>query len=542
MPTVADLERLQALVTRLVPLASAQPRTLIRAEDWNLVVGALIELARSVLAADGAAAVGPHDHTDQVQLSWLDGRLRSLLEQGPLTDPASQARVGALERRLTSTAATLDGVRGGLADVRARVDDVTTRDLVREADVTKVRRTVEALGDSRGDVLGLRESLQALREDLQRAIEVGRQLEVDGQPLDVPALVARVGELETLREHLTMPDGRPLDAAELERRLTELTNTLVTEQELDEALSQFHPQLSADESARLKEDILGAADARVASAVDGLRRELGATIDRRLADVDGRVAGAVQAALPGVREQIVGDVRTEITDAVAAGAATQQAFTERAVAERAEAVTRDLTAAIDQVAASVPAAAEAEVGRQLEAQLPELQAGIAALGQRADGLDARAGAVEGGLAEHATVLSGLQAALTDLSTRLDRQIAAVLDKAGANAQQLVDDATARLRTELGQLADQLVADRVAGAINDIRGEMREIARDEVGAALPEIDKRMERILDRELADRILAVFKLDFEKKGPLFQLIRKAMSAPAAPNPAKRAPRKSPP
>jgi hypothetical protein len=95
---------------------------------------------------------------------------------------------------------------------------------------------VESAGDARQDVLTLRQSLEVIRGDVRRAVEVGEQLEVEGQPLDVHALVARVVELEQLRERLRLPSGALLDAAALELRLTELTTTLVTEEELDEAI------------------------------------------------------------------------------------------------------------------------------------------------------------------------------------------------------------------------------------------------------------------------------------------------------------------
>ena len=45
MPT-SDLEQVSGLVTRLLTLTQAAPGTLIRAQDWNTVVGGLVELAR----------------------------------------------------------------------------------------------------------------------------------------------------------------------------------------------------------------------------------------------------------------------------------------------------------------------------------------------------------------------------------------------------------------------------------------------------------------------------------------------------------------
>ena len=82
MPTVADLERLDALVKRLVPLADVQRGELIQAQQWNLVVGALIEVARAVLAEEREGHVAAHGHPDQVTPGWLDPRLRTLVERG----------------------------------------------------------------------------------------------------------------------------------------------------------------------------------------------------------------------------------------------------------------------------------------------------------------------------------------------------------------------------------------------------------------------------------------------------------------------------
>ena len=93
MPTVAQLDRLKALVDRLTPLTQIQRGELIRAQDWNDVVGMLLEVARAVLAEDAAEqTVPPHEHPDQVKSSWLDPSLRAIMERGPLSDPAQNAR------------------------------------------------------------------------------------------------------------------------------------------------------------------------------------------------------------------------------------------------------------------------------------------------------------------------------------------------------------------------------------------------------------------------------------------------------------------
>ena len=133
MATSAELERLDALTKQLTPLTRTQAGALIRAQDWNAVVGALIDVARAILgSAAEATTVAPHEHTEQVTLGWLDPRLRSLIERGPLADPGAVARLGDVDRQVTRLNARLDGVDGQLGEVRNRVINVATRDLTRE--------------------------------------------------------------------------------------------------------------------------------------------------------------------------------------------------------------------------------------------------------------------------------------------------------------------------------------------------------------------------------------------------------------------------
>ena len=153
MPTVADLERLRALNERLTPLANATQGELIRAEDWNTLVGAVSEIARVVLAEDREAAPAAHEHPDQVTSGWLDPRLRALIERGPLSDPAAEARLQALEQRVERLQARVEALFGSVGEVRDRVTDVATKDLIRQSEVVNVRLVVEGLGDSRESVL-----------------------------------------------------------------------------------------------------------------------------------------------------------------------------------------------------------------------------------------------------------------------------------------------------------------------------------------------------------------------------------------------------
>lgn len=530
MTTAADLDRLQALLTRLGPVAARQRGELIRADDWNLVVGSLIELARAVLAEAASAVVPAHDHTDQVQLSWLDGRLRGLLQNGPLSDPANLGRLQAVERQLAGSGGNLDSVKADLDGLRDRVAQVTTRDLVREADVTTVRRTVAALGDSRSDILGLRETMAAIRTDLNRAIEVGQQLEVDGHPVDVPGLVAKVAALEALEQHLTLPDGRPLDAAELERRLTELTNTLVTEQELDAALAGFHPTIPADVIDGVKSDVLALSLGQINPKIDQLRADTNTTIDKRLSDLDGRIGTAVVAALPQVRDQVLAAAQERIDAAVAHEDADVRSLLDQRLAEQKAGLESELGSKIDGVSASILPTARDETARQLDDKLPPISAATAVLDARSTGLETRVSAAEQRDGTQDAAIGQLRADVTGLSARIDREVPAAIATADQHASALVDSAAAQLKTDLATYCDNQIAQKLGEVINQLRGEMHEIAKDEIAAVRAEAMKFVDgRIAERfaRLPEDVLAIFKADFAQKGPLYALITGATGTP---------------
>ena len=315
MPTVAELERLDALVKRLVPLTSMQRGELIQAQHWNLVVGALVELARDVLAQEREGAVPAHGHPDQVSAGWLDPRLRTLVERGPLADPSNVARVAELERRLERVLGEANQLDSGLKDARDRIADVSTRDLARQADITAIRRIIEGMSDARDDVRAVRETLGQLQSDVRVAVEVGARLLVDGQPVDMQAFHTRLQDVEALRERLRLPTGALLDAQSLEIRFTELVNQFITEEELDAA---FESRLSGELN-DLRGQVLSAVDSRVSDATGSLRAEVlsevGASLDGLraefnacVADIQTAVNAQLAQGLTALRDQLISDL------------------------------------------------------------------------------------------------------------------------------------------------------------------------------------------------------------------------------------------
>jgi hypothetical protein len=525
--TVTDLEQLAALLRRLEPLGSARRGTAIRADDWNLLVAAVVELARSTLAGPDSSVVVPHEHTDQVQLSWLDGRLRSLVQAGGLSDPTALARFGDLDRALGTHRDRLDELDTRVGGVRSRLTDLGTRDLVREADVTTVRRTVTALGDARQDVFALRESLDGIRGDLDRVIEIGRLLQIDGRTIDVRDLSRRVALLEELRQRLTGPDGTELDAAELERRLTELTTTLVTEDELDEALRTFRPELPDSAVDLVRERILSTVDGRVTVGLEGLRGELLAAMDSRLSDVDGRVSQSVDAALPGLREQVLAQAAQLVDGAVGRSAEQVLTTVRRLLADAAAVLSRDLGARIDDVAAGVADTARAEAERVLEQRLQPVSRAIAELESAVDELRRRLERAERTDATQAEAIAGLRAAVDTVDARIARSGEQNARAAGDAASAMVDRAATELRAELISVTGRLVDEQVGERVTRLRGEIREITRDELARAMPEIDRLVAGRLEEHvkgLPDTLVEVFRADIARKGPLLELLRGAL------------------
>ena len=506
MPTVSELERLQALVGRLAPLAAKQRGELIEAGDWNDLVGALIEVARAVLAEDRTEGVPDHEHNDQVTAGWFDPRLRQQVLGGPLADPAAEARLTALDRRLGLLALRLDDVGGGVDKVRAQVGEVATRDLAREADVTRVGRKIDGLGDAREDVAGLRETLRALEVDVGRAVEVGRHLEVNGQPVDVSGLVRRVERVERLRESLTNPDGSLLDAAGVERRLAELRNSLVTEADLTAALKNARGGLNdADRASVLDASRVAAAEV-AAGSVRAVSGELRGEIAKELAGVDDRVASQVGTATAGLADTILGRARDEIAAAVTSGDLAVRAELTAIVDDRlvkvGAAVDQRVDRLADEVGVRVAVAVSAQVPVALEAldkRLSGLEGRVVSAERATAALDTRTTTIatrveevrREGAAERAKLGSDLDRRLDTIETGQGRRIIAAVDeqRAGLRSDLRADlDVTRRdLERLLTDAAAKAAGTEIRLLATQLRGEVKEVVGDELTLARSDIN-------------------------------------------------------
>ena len=492
MPTVEDLERLTALLKRLGPVADQRAGELIRADDWNLVVDAVIETARSLVEAE-ARGVEPHDHPDQVQIGWLDPRLRQIVEGGPLGDPGAMARVDALERADTKLTAALEQLRAELEQMRSRMRDVATRDLERESSVNVVRRKVEGIADGREDVLAVRAGLDAMRGRVGRAIELAEKLEVGGEPPDLGALDERVKAIEDLRERLTLPSGEPFDGATLERRLTELQATLVTEEELDQALEDRRAQLDPADRAAIEDGLRTSFEGDLSARDDALRNEIDTRTDSKLADVGTVVSRAVADATPGITDAAVARTRQEL-DARLPGVRQQAVADARAQLDaRSTELRAESAAGLSQVRQELTGLVGSQVDQRLATVLPAIQQEMGGLTEFVKGLDGRLERTE-------ATTGGLNARVEGLERRIGDDLVGLRNELTRAIDTRIADAERRFNRRFDEI-DPRIDGRVNAALDErdtvLRKQLTTIARDEIVG----LEDRLPTIIGKEIDRR-----------------------------------------
>lgn len=481
MPSAAEIERLRALVARLTPLSTKQRGELIAADDWNLLVGALIEVGRATLGTGAAETVAPHEHADQVGIGWLDPRVRQLVTGGGVKDPAVETEFIKLRRDLSGLTSRIDRVGTDLDHSRARLDQIATNDLTREALLTSLNRKVLGAADDRGDIADLRSTLRTLQTEVGRAVQVGTQLEVDGQPVDIPALVQRVSAVETLRDRLTQPSGELLDASALEVRLLELQTSLVTQGQLTEAIGEVREDATAgglDMEAVLDAARLAGHESATA-ATEVLAHDLRAEVNSRLEGIEPVVTAEVGRATESLRDEVLNAARAETLAAVdGARDAVREQLT--ALVEERLAVTTDQ---LDQRLAGVTDLVQVKVDRQVESRLS---------GELVD-LNGRIDELQGAVVRLDEQVRVSTSAIEDLDLRL------------VTARREEDAARARLRVEMLERVDAVegqIDPRINAAIDGARAILRTDLEATVAAARRDLEVRLAQVAREAAATEV----------------------------------------
>ncbi|WP_137862969.1 MULTISPECIES: hypothetical protein [unclassified Sphingomonas] len=500
MPTVEDLDRLKKAMATLAGLEAARGE-LIRAEDWNLLVDIVVDFGRALLAREDAKVVPPHEHRDQVTAEWLAPALRAQIERGPLADPAQSLRLSAAELRLTRLSERLDTQQSAATDLLARFDTITTRDIERQAAVTRLTRNVEAVSDPGPQLDAMRNSLKSVQDNIAKVIDASARLnDAGGRPIDLAALDARVSNLDKFTQRLRGANGEFLDFASLENKLADISAKSVAQDQLTEAirnaantrppnLDQLEASISADLQTRFE------------GSLNNLKTELDSSVNSRLSGLDGLVDARVTAALPGVTTSINSalDARLSQTRDAAVAAAADSA--NRDLATRADALRAEFTAGLASSTESVRGLIQNEVTSRVAANLQATAGDLAKANARLDKfadqiatLDASRTDVAMSVAALPQQLAALRAELRDTligeaTTRANAtlaQVTAKFDTLAQQQQQMLSSMTQQIRQSAidsaRSAATEAAQNEVKAARVSILGEVRGITREEIGVA------------------------------------------------------------
>jgi hypothetical protein len=464
-----DTKTLQALLAPLQQIGNAAPGEPVKAEAWNTVVDTLVELVTSVHGTKPEASVPHHEHPDEVRAGWLVPELRSIVQGGPLSDPALAGKLGEVERAVGRLGTRADELDANLREIRERVHDVSTRDLTRQGDVTAVRRVVEGMDDARDEVLALRKSLASIDEKVGTAVELGSLLQVDGSQVDIAEIVDRISSLERVRDRLrTGANGDTLDAAALEERFAKLANEVVTNDQLDEALKTRPGTIPPETVEGLRTSLRAELLASTGSSIETLAGEIRGETSAALAGVDGRVATALSGLLPEVQSSLLGAVRPEIAAAIDEARKSVLGDVEQLMGE----LKGDLSGQISALADSIPAlvaelgAPQPELFTKLESAVAELQAQVESLAGLEKQTASLAETIAQLLRDTAPLAAGFEElraqtqSFSETVSKLEVELEAVRAPELEQVQALVKEALAGVQEEWLAIVDQKIAEAI----------------------------------------------------------------------------------
>ena len=318
MATSAELQRLDGVLTRLTPLSQAARGELIKAENWNAVVSAIIELARAILAESDTDEIPPHTHIDEVSIGWLDKQLRTLVSGGSLKDPVQEGRLNELERKIKQVNSDVASRKSDVISVRAELDRITTKELARENSFHTLDRKVEGLGDAREEIGQFKLTLENISKEIATVQSIGDLLrDDDNEIVDVVNLRNRIDELGAWREQMKDANGELLTGIGIDQKIAEALNTLVTEDELKDALDNRLDGLEGSLAGDLDRKIDLAVDQRFDSSLDDFQNEMNSNLNRQLEGLDQKIMQTVADEVPGLQESIQQNLRIQLESQIA---------------------------------------------------------------------------------------------------------------------------------------------------------------------------------------------------------------------------------
>jgi len=453
MPTAQDLDTLRALLGKLQTVSSFQPGELIRAADWNTLAGVVAELAQAVLATESTATVPPHQHLDQVDLTWFTNQVNDLIQRGPLADPATQNRLTALQQTQTRLQSNLDAATSTLSDLRSRVSDVATSDLARQTALTNVQRTLSSVADPGPDIAAMRASLDSVQNSLATLQQAASSLVVNGQSVDVGALAGRITSLEQFREGLKSASGQSLDGATLDQRFAQLQGTAVTQDQLTQAFADHPVQIPADQINALETRLGTTLRDQVSTQLQAFQAQVQSNLDTRLAGVSDLVNSRISDAMPGLTQTLTANLNASIAAAQKAATDAANTSAQAAIAAREQAIRADLGAQIAGVNAGLNTAVTTQVTQQLGVSLQGIQGSLTAATQKLDAVTATVTQQGATLQDQATQLAAVPQTLANLKNDLQQSVLSEVNlQVTAINRSISDQFAAFQKTQADQLA------------------------------------------------------------------------------------------
>ncbi len=486
MPTAQDLDTLRALLAQLQTVSSFQPGELIRAADWNTLAGVVAQLAQLVLAAESAATVPPHQHLDQVDLTWFTQQVSDLMQRGPLSDPAAQNRLTALEQTQTRLQSNLDAATSTITGLRSRVSDVATNDLVRQTAITNVQRTLTSVADPGPQIAAMRASLDSVQGSLATVQQAASSLVVGGKPIDVGALAGRLTNLEQFRDGLKSASGQLLDGATLDQRFSQLQTSAVTQDQLTQAFKDHPIEIPADQINNLETRLGTTLHDQVNTQLQTFQTQVQSSVDTRFSSVGDLVNSRIGDAVPGLTQTLTTNLSASITAAQKAATDAANASAQAAIAASEKAIRAELGAQIASVNSGLTAAVNAQVTQQLSVSLQSIQGSLTAASQKLDAVTATVTQQGATLKDQATQLASVPQTLASLKNDLQQSVINQVNLQVATINRNISDqfaafqktqsdqlsvATQNILTQASSAATQAATTAATNAANTMRAQI-----------------------------------------------------------------------
>jgi len=229
MATSARLTHFAVLASRIESLGGKARGMRLAADDWNGLVGALVEAMATIGRAqdesraylDGAYAPIDHEHPGEVTTLWLEPELRNQVATGGESVPTRQAlaamqksvaQLRAENARLAERLAALERGRNPRGNLNVTINEDFLRRLriVEENSIT-MDAIIKTQNGFKKDVKTLIDLRSALTDEA-------------GAPIDISALSRRITDLDGLRGRLEGVDGKPLSIKDLQLQVLELAD------------------------------------------------------------------------------------------------------------------------------------------------------------------------------------------------------------------------------------------------------------------------------------------------------------------------------